>query len=166
MNKKCLLVMLNGMLIASPIAAVPVFSETPSVSEEQVSQLISQHSFTEKELKYKAAFLNVNAGPFDKLISHFHDPDADGVLSSKAKIKEKIAECNIISYQAYDEELRAVPFNVVDNGGSYPDAKMAFDSALGEKMEALGREKTLSMIQGAAMIVKACTDSYGIYLFE
>ena len=166
MFKRYLVVAVSTILVASCVSTGAKFSGNPSVTNEQVNTIISNHEFTAKELKYKKAFLNANLSAFDKIALRFYRENDKGILSSKEKIKEKMVECNIVSYQAYTEALRNVPFDVVEKGGSYPDAKMAFDNALGEKMEEIGREKTLSMIQGAGMIVKACTDSQGIYMIK
>lgn len=140
------------------------FSGSPSITKDQAERILKEHKFSKKELAYRDVFLKYETSLFDKVIDSVYDPKSTSTISSKEKIKEAIVDCNVYSYQAFNAELRDVPFDIAVKGGSYPDAKMAFDAALAIAADNknMGIEHVLEMVQGAANIIKVCTDNHGI----
>ena len=97
---------------------------------------------------------------FEALANTFYDPDANGVLATREAIKEKVADCYVLSFRAFDSQIREVVFDTADNGGSFEDAMAAFEDALGSVSD----DDVRSMMQGYGLIQIPCLESVGIYL--
>jgi len=70
----------------------------------------------------------------------------------------KFTSCHMGALDYYSPELQKAAFDIILEGGSYADAKMAFDTALAAESSAGGEkfEKIQQMYLGAATFGKQC----------
>lgn len=77
---------------------------------------------------------------------------------ARAKVDRFLAasvECHMLAMDMHAPEISAAAYDAVSAGGSYPDAKMAFELALGEAIQS-GNTESIEKFKRATESAQAC----------
>jgi hypothetical protein len=115
------------------------------------------------EDKYRTAFKAHAAESFGAVLSS--SPDAKDLSVSEkeafvSEASEGATECHMLGMREYSAELRAVAYGTVAKGGSYLEAKHAFELALAKEGAAGGEReaKVKKMILRAVEVATPCME--------
>lgn len=112
-------------------------------------------------IKYSELFNNQVYKQLVKALSvspDFKDVPSDEIQAVAREQADYYTKCHMMAMEAYSSELKSVAYQAANSGGSYAEAKMAFDSALSVEGAAGGaREEAVSeMVLKAAEIGQEC----------
>ena len=104
------------------------------------------------EKEYSDAFYR-NAKEILYLMSKSNNSSAadETSMANASSTAEKYRQCHMVAMKLYSDDLQQIAYKVVLQGGSFADAKMAFDTALATVGTAGGEEfEKLQIMYGRA----------------
>lgn len=119
---------------------------------------------TDARAAYQEAFLQQTRVMMQQVLSaspEMAGADAEAIADRAEQLARALSKCHMEAMNFYAPELQQVAFSTIANGGTYADAKMAFESALaaegaagGERQEALAQMYEAAMQAGNECYVK------------